>query len=229
VVFGGPTARKVDRPSGTGWPRSERRQAERPRKTGTTETRLSPSRVSDNRPDTDFVRLERALTWPGEPVDDPKSASAGTEGQVGHHDRDPDRDGRCCARRRDRRGQRERTGGRGPRLVVDRLATGRERRTAFAAAHLHGVAERGPEEGPELAEVDAAIPLKRSAERAAGRGDQRRAQDGGGSTARPRCWPPRKPNWPTGCSSGRPGGHLDRSSACTSRRPTGNGAHSGSQ
>lgn len=101
---------------------------------------------------------------------------AGTEGQVGRHvDADGHRGyGRGSAARRG-----ERTRGRGPGLAVDRLAVGGGRRTATAAAHLHGIAGGGPQAGPQPAEVDAALPRQRTAQRAAGRAAQRRAWDGG--------------------------------------------------
>src|SRR5262249_26003223 len=44
-------------------------------------------------------------------------------------------------------------------------------------------AGRGPEEGPQSAEADAPLPRERSTERAAGEGDQRWPQDGGGRRA----------------------------------------------
>ena len=102
--------------------------------------------------------------------------SAGTEGQVGHHD-----DHTAGGARRPQSGRRggERTGGRGHRLAVDRLAAGRGRRRALAATHLHGDTGRGPQEGPQFAEADAPVPRERVGERAPGRGGQRRPFDGG--------------------------------------------------
>src|SRR6266536_723445 len=94
---------------------------------------------------------------PGELV----NKDAGADGQVGH------RDG-------------ERTGGRRLGLGRGGLASGRGRRTAAAAADLHGNPGRGPEEGPQSAEADAALPCERVAERAAGDGAKRWPQDGRG-------------------------------------------------
>ena len=63
----------------------------------------------------------------------------------------------------------------------------RGRRTAAAAADLHGEQGRGPEEGPQSAEADAPFPGERPAERAAGDGGQRWPQDGRGRRAAS-CW-----------------------------------------
>ena len=52
-------------------------------------------------------------------------------------------------------------------------------RTAVAAADLHGDEGGGPQEGPQPAEVDAAIAREHAVERAARDGAQRRASDGG--------------------------------------------------
>ncbi len=64
----------------------------------------------------------------------------GTEGQVGQHDDQHPGSGSITVVIGCRRV--ERTGGRTPRLAVDRLAERRAGRTAFAAADLHGVAGR---------------------------------------------------------------------------------------
>src|SRR3954463_3114603 len=56
----------------------------------------------------------------------------------------------------------------------------RGRRTAATATDLHGDAGGGSEEGPQSAEADAPLPRERSVQRAAGDGDQRWPQDGGG-------------------------------------------------
>ena len=64
-----------------------------------------------------------------------------------------------------------------------RLAAGRGRRTAAAAADLHGEQGRGPEEGPQSAETDAPFPGERAVERAAGDGGQCWPQDGRGRRA----------------------------------------------
>ncbi len=91
---------------------------------------------------------------------------------------------------------------------ADRLADRRGGRTASAAADLHGVAGRGPQTGPQFAEVDAPVTRQHAAQRAAGHRAQRWPQDGGRrreggvDSRRPR------PNWSTGCSTtpnrGRP-------------------------
>src|SRR5215831_9122233 len=68
----------------------------------------------------------------------------------------------------------------GPRgLRPGGLGRGRAGSTTAAAADLHGVAERGPEEGPQFEDVDAPVPVQRASERAAGHGDQRWPHDGG--------------------------------------------------
>src|SRR6266571_9535241 len=119
---------------------------------------------------------ERVLTWVWWACEDSMTDDTGTEGQVGHRDDTcgrggTGRDGRCrCG---------ERTGGRPHRLAVGRLAAGRGRRTASAAAHLHGIAGRRPGQGQESAEVDAPLPRQHAGERAAGYGAKRWARDGG--------------------------------------------------
>src|SRR5664279_1020272 len=100
----------------------------------------------------------------------------GTEGHVGRHDdavtgRDAGRGGHC------RHG--ERTGGHHRRLVVDQLAGSRRGRTASAAENLRGNTGRGPEKGPEPAEVDAPFPGERVVQRPSGHGNQRWAWHGG--------------------------------------------------
>src|SRR5258708_23254130 len=96
----------------------------------------------------------------------------GTEGQVGRCDEA--RDGR--GRRRRRGG--ERTRGRSSGLGRCGLAAGRGGRTTSSAADLRGIAGRGPEEGPQLAEADAPLPGQRAAERAPGDGAERRSENG---------------------------------------------------
>src|SRR5436190_18854287 len=98
--------------------------------------------------------------------------NTGTEGQVGHYDRT----GRGQARGGPCRG--ERTQGRPSRLGRRGLASSRTGRTASAATHLRGIEGRGPEEGPQLTEVDASLARQCSGERAAGDGAQRRSADG---------------------------------------------------
>src|SRR6266540_788154 len=122
-------------------------------------------------------RPERVLTWVWWACEDSMTDNTGTEGQVGHRDDTCGRggtghDGRCrCG---------ERTGGRPYRLAVDRLAAGRGRRTASAAAHLHGIAGRRPGQGQESAEVAAPLPRQHAGQRAAGHGAKRWSRDGGG-------------------------------------------------
>ena len=67
----------------------------------------------------------------------------------------------------------ERTRGRLPGPGPGELGPGRGERKAAAAADLRGIAGRGPEEGPLLAEDDAPVPKQRAGERAAGHGGQR--------------------------------------------------------
>src|SRR4029077_20733872 len=85
---------------------------------------------------------------------------------------------------------------------------------------------RGTEEGPQSAEADAPLPRERSVQRAAGDGDQRWPQDGGG----------RRASRARGVGEGRvghlasarrpPGGAPSPSSGCSSRRETENNADS---
>ena len=65
------------------------------------------------------------------------------------------------------------------RLAPDRLAARSRRRTAVAAADLHGVEGGGPQKGPQSAEVDAPFAREHAVERAAGDRAQRRSSDGG--------------------------------------------------
>ena len=65
----------------------------------------------------------------------------------------PRRTGRSGLGRSGLRRDGERTRGRRPGLGVGRLAPGRGGRTASAAEDLHGIAGRGPQEGPQLAEL----------------------------------------------------------------------------
>src|SRR6266498_4829660 len=97
----------------------------------------------------------------------------GTEGQVG---RDDDAG---CDQGHWRAWRGERTRGRHLWLGRRGLASGRGGRTAAAAADLRGVEGRGPEEGPQLAEVAASLARQRTVQCAAGDGAQRRSSDGG--------------------------------------------------
>ena len=109
----------------------------------------------------------------------------------------------------------ERTGGRGlwTGTHLDWRA-GRGRRTAAAAADLHGVAGRGPQAGPQPAEVDAPVArntllsVRRVTEINAGR--KTAGVDGQvvASAAGAR------PSWSTGSSSRRSRGSPGRSSGC---------------
>src|SRR5215471_7986033 len=139
--------------------------AERQQETGTRWLALRwPCRITGRIPGR-VPGPERALTRSGEPVTETMGKDTGTDGQVGRHDGG------------------ERTRGRSFWLGCRELARSRGERTAAAAADLHGIAGGGPEKGPQPAEADAPVPLRRSGERAAGHGGQRWPQDGRGRRA----------------------------------------------
>ena len=152
---------------------------------------------------------ERVLTWPGEPVKTQSST---------HRNRRT-----SWTPWRHRPPARRKAAG-GPSLWrTDRRTTsptgcrstgaGRGRRTASAAADLHGVAGGGPDEGPEPAEVNAPVPRQRAVQRAAGDGGQRWPQDGGHRRAVRCCCRIQRPSWPTGYSTA-PSRGRPVSSAC---------------